>query len=397
MKIAIVTAGVLPVPPVKGGAVENLVYSFIKQNELSESPIEIDVFGIEHEISEAYPCNQKYTSYHQVKISKTYDILEKTKINTIMRLVFKKYRNYPYLPDVLMMIKGMRYDYIIVENRPWFVEDIKKVTDAKIILHMHNDHLCLNVEENKHVIKDCYKILVVSQYLKKKIIENFNIEYGKVEVLENGIDYKLFSPIESNLTRNRLRKSLNIKESDFVIVFSGRLVKEKGILEVISSFKQLLHRENIKLLILGANTYSSDLDDPFAKELVSLTNNLKDRIIFTGYIDYYKMPNYYSIGDIALLPSIWQEPSGLVILESMSMQLPVITTNVGGIPELLPGSNFILNVDEHLEKNIISSIEQLYSNKELRDQLGIEGRNRVINYYTEEIYYNNFIELLNKG
>ena len=394
MKIAIITAGILPVPPVKGGAVENLVYSFIKQNELSNHPIEIEVYGIESEENVAYPKNQSYTKYHNIKIGRTHDILEKTKISPLLRLLFKKYKNYPYLYKVLKILKKNKYDYIVVENRPWFIEDIKKVTEDKIILHMHNDHLCLNIKENKSVIEICHKILVVSDYLKRQILTHFQVEDNKVIVLENGINHLLFTPNLEQTEIDELRKKMNIKKSDFLVVFSGRLIKEKGILEVINSFKLLSHLDDLKLLIMGANTYSSDLGDPFTQELVSLSESIKDKIIFTGYIDYYNMPNYYNIGDIALLPSIWQEPSGLVILEAMSMKLPIITTNVGGIPELIRDKGYVLDLDSNLQTNIVEAIKELYSDEKLRMRLGDEARSRVIQYYTEEVYYQNFVNAL---
>ena len=136
------------------------------------------------------------------------------------------------------------------------------------------------------------------------------------------------------------------------------------------------------------------MKNKFEEELEEIILELKDKVKFTGFIPYEDIYKIYSISDIAVLPSIWDDPAPLTIIESLSCGLPVITTNSGGIPEYVNEKcAFIYDRDDNLIQNISRGIDELLRNDELRINMGKESLN-ASKELTLDNYYFNFIELL---
>ena len=103
-------------------------------------------------------------------------------------------------------------------------------------------------------------------------------------------------------------------------------------------------------------------------------------MVFTGYISYKDMPAIYNLADIAILPSMWEEPAGLTPIEAMACGTPVITTNSGGIPEYVSDSAIVLNRDNELIENIATEIEKLINNDNYYAEYKHRGLEQVLNY-----------------
>ena len=175
--------------------------------------------------------------------------------------------------------------------------------------------------------------------------------------VHNGIDIKRFveaCPIK--------RSRLNLSNKDFVVFFSGRLTREKGILELIKALKQIKEIPHLKLIIAGASFYGKDTTvHPYLKELIKEAKDIKDHVIFTGFIDYKEMPSYLKTANIIVVPSMWEEPFGLTVLEAMAAGVPLIATKSGGIPEVCDDSVFLIE-RENIVKNLANAITYTYKN-----------------------------------
>ncbi|VYU05217.1 glycosyltransferase [Clostridium butyricum] len=389
MKIAIITPGSLPVPPIKGGAVENLIYNIISENECSKKGIDIDVFSIVDKGINVSTLKEKKTNYFFIKKEE-----HTNKLTEFIKIKLRSKFNYsPFVKDIIKLIGKTKYDYIVVENRPEYVIELSKKTDRKIILHMHNEHLTTYKNYQK-VIDYCYKIIVVSKYIKSTIISKYNIEEAKICVLNNGINVDRFSK-PTFKEKQYFRKKYNLLENDFVVLFSGRLIKEKGILELIKSIYQCNSIDNLKLVIVGANWFSSNIRDEFTEKLKHISNEISNKIIFTGYIDYEKIHEVYKTADIAVLPSIFNDPFPLTVLECMAVGIPIISTNSGGIPEMINKDyGIILSIDKKLVKSLAESINYLFINEDMRYCMGNKARLNAENNYSLKVFYDKFIEIL---
>lgn len=154
----------------------------------------------------------------------------------------------------------------------------------------------------------------------------------------NGIDTTAFNPENfSTQQKQTLKATLNISQDDFIFLFVGRLVADKGISELIIAFEEYIKQnKKIKLLLVG--DYEIDLDGLPKSVMNAIRNN--SSIIFTGMIDDVKP--YYSISDCLVFPS-YREGFPNVVMEAGAMGLPAIVTNINGCNEIISdGKNGII-------------------------------------------------------
>jgi glycosyltransferase involved in cell wall biosynthesis len=177
-------------------------------------------------------------------------------------------------------------------------------------------------------------------------------------------------------------------------LYSGRVNRAKGIDLLLRTFINLPKSLNVKLLIIGSSIYGRTLEDSFLEKLKGIANIKKEDVVFTGYINYDDVPMFHAISDIAVIPSMYNEAAGLVVIEAMSSGLPIIATDSGGIPELVSEDcSFIIRRSEHFVEDLEKSLEVLIRDKELRKSMGNNSYKRSILFGKDE-YCNNFNKLL---
>ena len=121
---------------------------------------------------------------------------------------------------------------------------------------------------------------------------------------------------------------------------------------------------------------------------------MKDKVTFTGFINYDDISNYYAIADFAVLPSICEDAAPLTVIEALVSGLPIITTRSGGIPEYAKdGSAIILEKDENLVKNLTISIDSLLEDENRLSEMSKKAK-EVSKDLTLENFYNNFCNII---
>jgi glycosyltransferase involved in cell wall biosynthesis len=239
------------------------------------------------------------------------------------------------------------------------------------------------------------KIVCVSPSLAQKSIEDSLNPLTKQIVLAmgtcNGIDTDRFDRKRINTSRlSSLRKDLKLEHYDFVVGFSGRLVKDKGIIELIRAFN-CLHEKypTIALLLVGM----WDNRDALPVETI---NDIKKNvaIVTTGYVDNAIIDTYYALMNLFILPS-YREGFGVSILEASSMQLPVITTRATGCVNAIIEKKTGLYV-EHTPESIAKKIEVFYNNKEMCITYGKNGREFVEQNFKQEVIWREIEKLYDK-
>jgi len=177
------------------------------------------------------------------------------------------------------------------------------------------------------------KIFPEGEGVKKELI-NYRITTKPLHVIANGnvngINVGYFSPEHfSNQFKNNLRKELNIEKNDFVFIFIGRLVKDKGVNELVDVFDKLNETiQNVKLLLVGE--YEKDLD-PLKEDTISMIESNKN-IISTGWVDDVRP--FFSISDCLTFPS-YREGFPNVVIQAGAMGIPCIVTNISGCNEII--------------------------------------------------------------
>lgn len=361
-KVLLITPGILPVPASMGGAVEYLTELYLTENDKKQQ-VEFDVTTITYQKKVKNP----YQNTNLIWI-KGYPL--KFQISRAVRYLFNKifpfYIDNAYIHEVLKVLKKRKekYDLIFIENNPLFVKSIRKIDkNTKIILHLHNDYLNDSSKHHQYLLDQCERIYTVSDYIGKRV--QTIAPTDKVVTLYNGIEIEKFNKKASKKEILEFRKSYGISEDDFVILFAGRLIKEKGILELLMVFKKLLQKnKNMKLLIVGSKAFKGSRKDGFIRKLNQLAKDCKDHIIFTGFLDYDKMPLIYQASNVSVVPSNWGEPLATTVIEGIESGIFQIVTNDGGIPEMVAGTSAKVIDKNHLEEELFHSLEEVIKNKE---------------------------------
>ena len=360
MKIAVITSGILPVPAVEGGAVEHLTEYYVEANERTGEH-EITVFSVASH--KPLPCRSyKHTHFVNVNVASF--------LSRVRRVMFCKYHKcyyyHPYveyfLSRILGKVKRGAFDMIVLENRPAFAPVLRSHTDARILIHLHTDTINTSQSLARDWLDNADAVVAISDYIRRQVLQ---VKADMpVRIAYNGIQLKHFSQ-----AKPFSRSEMGFTSDDFVLVYCGRVIPEKGIEQVIEAMLMLTRQQvNVRLLVIGSSFYGTDKHvDAYVAKMQKLAEPIKDSIHFTGYVPYAHIPCYLKACDVAVLPSLCEEAFGLTMLESMACALPVITTNAGGIPEVCEGASILLQRDEFLATNIAACVKSL---KEDSDKLG---------------------------
>ena len=227
------------------------------------------------------------------------------------------------------------------------------------------------------------------------ILQNNFTQSNKLKIIangsSNGIDTTFFSPEQvSETERVTLREKLNIQPNDFVFVFVGRIVSDKGINELIKAFSQLQAAGNnepvgIKLLLVGG--LENDLD-PLNPETLAEINQNKD-IISVGF--QQDVRSFFAIADALVFPS-YREGFPNVVMQAGAMGLPSIVSDINGCNEIIiEGENGLIIPPKNVEK-LKEKMLTLAKDKNLYTKLKGNSRRMIENRYEQSVVWNALLE-----
>ncbi|MFY0483145.1 glycosyltransferase family 4 protein [Flavobacterium sp. PLA-1-15] len=222
--------------------------------------------------------------------------------------------------------------------------------------------------------------------LEKIILDNKYCDSKKLKVLangsSNGIDTAFFSPdLIGSEQRLNLRQSLNIQEDDYVFIFVGRLVSDKGITELVRAFENV-NKENSKTKLLLVGPLESDLD-PLSKETEkSIQEN--ESILTVGYQNDVRP--YFGIADVLTFPS-YREGFPNVVLQAGAMGLPCIVSNINGCNEIIIENNNGLIVPVKNTEKLEKAMRRILDDQDLMKHLQFNSRKRIIENYEQKVIW----------
>ncbi len=398
MKMAIVTSGFLPVPASKGGAVENLIENVMKQNE-KFNDMQIIIFSIYDEKAEEIIKNYKNSSAVFIKKNFIINIVDLV-IFFFAKYIFNKKNSQSYrfivqrlyfFKKVSIYLKKNDYDKVLLENHPSQYLTLKlkknyKKYAGKYYYHCHNEFP--STYGCKNIMIDTEKFISVSQYRANTIVEYLGLSDDKSVVVRNGIDENKFNYKLSNKEKEEIRKKYNISKDDKIIIYAGRIVDGKGIIELLKALQKVKYKD-YKLLLVGSSLNDIKEKTNFELKVENEIKKLKDKVRSTGFIKYDEIPKIYKISDLAIFPSIMPDSAPLTVIEAMTCGLPIITTNSGGIPEYANDKcAVILNIDDKLIENIAKSIDSILSDDNRREKMSKEAYNSSKELTIENYYIN---------
>ncbi|MBU4209860.1 glycosyltransferase family 4 protein [Patescibacteria group bacterium] len=298
--------------------------------------------------------------------------------------------------SIYKSLKSNKYDIVHVHNMlPMFIlSTFRKTIDSKVVFTFHNTpdppnrilgyfkNFFLDKSFAEFIIKNNnYDLLIPGS----KFYYDWAVKLGanpeKTKLIYMGIEKEVF---DSKLRQNKAmyRKKIGLPSSDFIVTFPSRIIRRKGIFELINAFSLLKKSgcNNIKLFLPAS---FSPFDSGCYEEISHLIKKLGlDGIILkpNKLFSYYDMPMVYGASDLVVMPSYY-EGLGLAALESMSMGIPVIATNVVGLNEIFENNKNGLLIKRQSVEELYTAIKTIYINPKLYHRLSMGGKQTINNKF----------------
>jgi len=256
-------------------------------------------------------------------------------------------------------------DQIIeIHNRPYiFNYVLKRLPKKKICLFFHNNPKDMKgsktLNERKFILEKASTIYCVSDYIKGEFLDGINTKHNNIFTLHNGVE-----------------RTLKVKsKKDKEILFVGRIVHEKGV-HLFVKAASLLAKEfpDWKYSMIGTTRLGLNSNDSFGKKIIDEFKKIGPQAEYFGFLNQEMIYKKMSSASVIVVPSIWQEPFGLVLIEAMSFGLAIVTSNYGGIPEIIEGNGIIIDEINH-KKIYLALYELMTNNKKLEKYQNLSWEN----------------------
>jgi spore coat protein SA len=273
-------------------------------------------------------------------------------------------------------------DTVWVHNRPEFAAALRPLVHrrgARIILHLHNSHLLHWPERMVRSIQaDCY--VFVSRFLMQQAVAKFPA-LGRSEVLHNGVDRSIFFP----------RFNAKPRLTDPVVLFAGRLVPDKGLHVFLDAMRLLQNRRvAVEGMVLGGAGFGDTEPTAYMREMQDTASS---NVSFEPYCSGPVLGARFRGADISCVPSCWEDPMPLVVLEAMASGLAVVASRSGGIPEMLARGGGLL-VERGSAEELADALELVATDASLRQRLAHEAHLSVERSFTWEIVRANYSRIV---
>ena len=233
---------------------------------------------------------------------------------------------------------------------------------------------------SKQIIKMTDGVVVPTNKIYNLLTE-YNIQED-IYVAPTGINVQKLSECDDL----DIRSGYKIPEDKHIVLFLGRIGKEKNITEILQ-YLENIDRDDIVFIIAGAGPFLSELKD------ICSNSKIRDRLIFTGMIDSSKVGNFYSQSDVFVSAST-SETQGLTFIESMACSTPIICRHDDCLDGVLIDGKTGFGYDT--EEEFIEYINQILDNEKLRDEMGKNCKQLVDENYTEDSFANKIEQIYKK-
>lgn len=381
MRVCIVSTCFTSIPPVHGGGIESQVYGLAQA--LTKYRVEVHVITLSNGCKKS-PYKGNNLHFHRVR-TPVEDPASSGFINSARCEIL-------YAHKAAEIAKRLNIDLIHYNTTFTCFFGLRILNRVPKIYHVHNWRAIENpilswniptkrlVHEvticiDKYNAKRVDKIITISNFMKNGILSTAHIDENKVSIVPNSVSLNTFYPDQKNEGR------------DNSILFVGRLFPEKGLDYLIKAIPLVLHEiPDAKLVVVGPKKFGVETGgfERYIKDLIR-SLNLEKHVEFKERIPVNELRCLYSKAGIFVLPAVWNEPFGLVLLEAMACQAPVIGTRVGGIPEIIEGKDAGILVQPKSVKELAEAIISILTDKKLALRMGSNGKKLVEQYYAWDI------------
>jgi glycosyltransferase involved in cell wall biosynthesis len=300
-----------------------------------------------------------------------------------------------YILQAAIDIRNSKTDIVHIQNYSQFAPIVRYFAPwVKIALHMRCEWLTqLDWAMINRRLERVDYIFGISEYITQKIRERFPKAAAKCQTIANGVDPGLFFPNEQGMG--------NRGEENRVILSVGRISPEKGTHNLVEAFTRIANRfPDAQLRLVGSfsqvnKKYIISLSDEDSVSSLGVfysghyidtvrsmvASDLGNRVEITGGVPYHEVANQYRQAYLLANPSL-SESFGRSLIEANACEVPVIASRAGGMTEIVDNGINGLLVEPNDIQNLADALCQLLENRPMRNQMGRNGRTRILECYT---------------
>ena len=242
----------------------------------------------------------------------------------------------------------------------------------------------------ERMLKRANKIIAVSHFTKRELLNYYGVPEEKIRVIHNGVDTNKFQPA---LDKRKVKEELGFNPNALIILSVGRLYARKGLFTLIESMPAVIERfKNVKFIVSGKGQ-SDEM-----RKLIAHAEKLgvKDNLIFTGYYPDKKLPKLYQAADVFAF-STFYEHHPFAVLEALSTGLPVVTTWVGGIPETIESGKNGFLVEPFNPGQFADKILYLLEHPAEASEIGQRARKTILEQFDWRIVVKNAMKVYDEA
>jgi len=309
-----------------------------------------------------------------------------------------------YAGSIARRIARGSFDAILVMNFSQFIPVLRRWNpSSRIALMMHCDWLVeLDRRPVERWLRGADAICGCSSHVATGVARRFPELAPRCHAILNGSNPERFVAEPDMRERAKtLRAKLGLEER-MVILFVGRVCPEKGVHVLVEAMQRVARqRDDAVLLVVGGLSrqppsplWVRHRDERFAEvealkrdyrsHLDELARDLGNRVRFLGKLPHDDLAEYYVLADIFVHPAVWQEPFGMILTEAMGCGLPVVSTRVGGIPEIVLDGDTGLLARAGDPESLAAAILDLAGDPARRGEMGRRGLERLRSTFTWE-------------
>ena len=364
--VMLICSSQVSVPPKKGGAIEEIAFEIAKHIKKSIEPIVISRTRFKHP---GVKCISIKSKIRKNKIAaiiediifgiKCVSIIENEKPDIVhLNTTFTSF-------PIMLLTKKDNTKFVYTSHSPsWTVSDSEIGIANRIFNKLESFSM-----------RRADAVTAVSESMRKGIITKAGIDKERISTIPNFSKPNEFSPKYGKKWKRSKKINGNI------ILFVGKLTHTKGVEYLIQAIPNVLEKyPDTTFVFVGGIEHEQKLDkNPWcnmAKEL-----GVEKNVLFLGTVSREELPKIYASADIFVLPTL-REGMPLVILEAASSGLPIVTTKISGIPEIVDKKCAIF-VKRRDSKSLAVSIIKILANSKTAKRMGIEARREAFRFRKE--------------
>ncbi|EAW8180920.1 lipopolysaccharide N-acetylglucosaminyltransferase [Salmonella enterica] len=373
-KLVLTVTPIFSIPPRGAAAVETWMYQVAQRASIPNRIVCIKNEGY----SDFLKVND-HCSVHRIGFSRLY------------KRLFQKWTRLdplPYSQRILNIAKDFNVtddSVIVVHNSMKLYRQIRqRAPHVKMAMHMHNAFEPEGLEQN-------VKMIVPSMFLKRHY--QAYLPDADIVIVPNGIDLDAYQKNATPLQKS----ALNISSEKKTIFFAGRISPDKGVAMLLQAFEKLIEtRDDIELVIVGDYTNKNKGDKgAYQQEVRKLAEKLNPHCHLLGSVTPEQIYNYYSLADLVVIPSQFQEPFCMVAIEAMGAGKPVLVSTRGGMTEFVKEGDTGFHLQEPMtSESIARDINKALASPDLND-IALRGQRCVEEKFPWEKVTQRFEEVIN--